>query len=137
MELKIMASTSLQEIKTVFHERYAGLKLDFFIDENGDGNYTANEKITDYSLTLSEIGAKNRQASVVIDDNTTVEQLEQHFTFHFGVIVQVFRKSGSAWLMTSTSDRQTLSELNKNALISQEAGKADKPIDAADRADLE
>jgi hypothetical protein len=45
-------------------------------------------------------------------------QLERLFEQEFGLHVQVFRKSGNIWLMTTVSDSLTLEEQNFKGLES-------------------
>ena len=137
MKISIHHQTTIQDIKKVFHEHYPGLKLDFFIDKNKDGNYTANEKVTDYHTAFSSLGATKEEGEVLIEGNTLVEEVENRFLNDFGVVAQIFRKRGDQWLMTSSSDSQSLEELNTLALASLLPDKGEDPINAQDRMELE
>ncbi|MCO6494791.1 MAG: hypothetical protein J5I91_03800 [Bacteroidetes bacterium] len=136
MSISITPLTTLQEIKTAFHRKFNALKIDFFIDINKDGNYTSNEQIKDYEATLSDIGGIGGGGEIAIDDNSTVAEVESSFKELFGVIVQIFRQRGNSWLMTTTTDNYTLSELNKMGLERMSEG-SDNIIDSADRIELE
>lgn len=137
MKISIQNHTTLQDIKKAFHESYPGLKLDFFIDKNKDGNYTADEKVADYNITLSALGATKTEGEILIEGKTRVEEVEKSFLKDFGVIVQVFRKRGEQWLMTTSSDAHSLAELNTLALESTLPAKGEDPINAQDRMELE
>jgi hypothetical protein len=137
MKINIQTHTTIQDIKKVFHEHYPGLKLDFFIDKNKDGNYTANEKVTDYNITFSSLGVTKKEGEILIEGKTLVKEVENSFQKAFGVVAQIFRKSGNQWLMTSSSDSQSLEELNTLALESLLPDKGEAPINAQDRMELE
>ena len=55
----------------------------------------------------------HRTAHISINGHQKVDTLEQHFNDHFGINIQVFRKSGKSWLQTTTTDEWTLTEQNK------------------------
>jgi hypothetical protein len=137
MKIEIKPTTTLQEIKKVFNTSYPGLKIDFFIDKNEDGNYTADEKVHNYNAAIADIGATKTTGEITFEANNTVAQIEDTFKNDFGIIAQIFRKSGSSWLMTSSSDNQSLASLNDTALTSSEASNNLEIPNASDRQELE
>ena len=134
--MKITTQSKLIEIKKAFSSHYPGLKIEFFIDKNNDGNLTADEKYSEGESLLSEISISTNSI-LDISKHTTAADLENAFKEHFAVMVQVFRKSGSAWLMTSASDSIALSELSNQALQSTIPSAGEAPLDAMDRMELE
>ncbi|MBX2985506.1 MAG: hypothetical protein LC109_14315 [Bacteroidia bacterium] len=136
MSITITPQTTLQEIKTAFHQKFDSLKIDFFIDLNKDENYTSNERVSDYESTLSDLGGKGIDGVISINDSSTVSEVEMSFRELFGVIVQIFRKRGNSWLMTSATDNFTLAYLNQMGHDSMRED-SDNPIDASDRRELE
>ncbi|MEI8136014.1 MAG: hypothetical protein WCH21_01685 [Bacteroidota bacterium] len=65
------------------------------------------------SKTLGECRNIHSKGSITITPNMTVTDLEQNFADVYGLGVQVFRKSGRAWLETTVTDGWTLEEQNK------------------------
>lgn len=134
--MKITTLSKLIDIKKAFSSHYPGLKIEFFIDKNKDGNLTADEKYSNADSLLSEISEESNN-TLDMSLYTTASDLENAFKENFGVMVQVFRKSGSSWLMTSASDNIALSELSKQALQSTMPSAGEAPQDAMDRMELE
>lgn len=134
--MKITTQSKLIEIKKAFSTHYPGLKIEFFIDKNKDGNLTADEKYTNAESLLSEISSHTHN-TLDMSQYTTAADLENAFKEHFAVMVQVFRKSWSTWLMTSASDSIALSELSIQALQSTKPSEGEAPLDAMDRMELE
>lgn len=134
--MKITTLSKLIDIKKAFSSHYPGLKIEFFIDKNKDGNLTADEKYSNADSLLSEISEESNN-TLDMSLYTTASDLENAFKENFGVMVQVFRKSGSTWLMTSASDSIALSELSKQAVQSTMPSAGEAPLDAMDRMELE
>lgn len=137
MILHITKQTKINQIQENFSTRFPNLKLEFFIDKNKDEQLTANEQVKDPSKSIQEIRENGKDGVYDIDGLTTVAELEKNFLDIFGIYVQVFRKSGDIWLMTTTTDYLTLSE--QNNLATQQSKKIipEGPGDAADHNDLE
>ncbi len=53
--------------------------------------------------------------TIRITPDTTISNLEDTFREHFGVGIQVFRKSGKVWLETTMTDHWTLQEQSVQA----------------------
>lgn len=137
MKITITHNTTLKEIKSIFHKEFEGLKIDFFIDKNRDGNYTADEKLTDFETKFIDIATIKNDGEIVLNELSVVKDLEDAFLSKFGIIAQVFRKRGNSWLMTTETDNYSLAVLNKMASETAQASQASDIIDAQDRGDLE
>lgn len=139
MKIKIEPQTLITDIKKAFNQQYSQLRIDFFIDHNHDGNFTHDEKVTEFNTPISELATLTPQeASIEVDfsASVTIEQLELVFLSNWGLVAQVFRKRGNSWLMTSHTDHFNLGELQKQSEISQEQTQQNV-INAADRRELE
>ncbi|TND09326.1 MAG: hypothetical protein FD123_1413 [Bacteroidetes bacterium] len=112
MNIKIAGHTRLEEIQQAFASRFPFLKLEFFYDTNKDGKYTANERIIQTQVPVSSVRDSGHDGLFHIDGLMKVADVEKSFTDVFGVYVQVFRKSGNVWLLTTTTDNYSLAELN-------------------------
>ena len=110
MKLNLKFSTSIGELQEQFASEYPYLKLNF---------YSSNKPLTRYrghlwpGLSLLQAGLK-KEASIVIDDNMTVQQLEFLFRKELGLNMQLSRKSGILWLETTMSDSWTLTQQNEH-----------------------
>lgn len=137
MNITLNTQTSIKQIQESFANRFPFLKIEFFIDANHDGINTANEMIKDHNLTLDSLAAQNINSNIEIHGTQTINELEQLFKNSFGVIAQVFYKRNNNWLVTSTSDKLTINELNKKAEEHAKPFTEEGIVDAADRMELE
>jgi hypothetical protein len=137
MKITITNNTKLKDIKSIFHKEFDGLKIYFFVDKNMDGNYTADEKLSNFETKFKDIAAIKNDGEIVLNELTSVKELEDAFQSKFGIVAQVFRKSGNTWLMTTETDNYSLDVLNKMANESTQASHTSDIIDAQDRGDLE
>ncbi len=137
MIIRINKNSKISQIQQDFSKRFPYLKIEFFKDKNKDGTLTADEMIKDSDTTIGSIREMGHDGVFDIDGLTTVKELEKNFGDVFGVYVQVFRKSGKTWIMTTTTDHLTLAEQNHIAAEQSKEIAEEKPVDAADRAELE
>lgn len=114
MELLIHDSYKLCEIQAAFSKHFPYLKLEFFnIDPTKERIFSKETLITQTNKTLAEVRHLHNLGHLSINGHQKVSTLEKHFVNEFGINIQVFRKSGKAWLQTTTTDEWTLSEQNK------------------------
>jgi len=137
MEIRITGTTTLAEIRDEFAQRFPNLKIEFFSDKNRDGILTADERVKNHTTLVGEIQENNRNGILQFEGLTTVAELEKHFYDIFGLYVQVFRKSGSGWLVTTTTDYMTLAEQNNLAGQMSSTVEPTETPDAEDRQELE
>jgi hypothetical protein len=137
MIITINTQTTIKQILENFANRFPFLKIEFFIDANKDGINTANEMIKDHNLTLGSLANQNINTKLEIHGTFTIDELEHLFKNNFGVIAQVFYKRNNNWLVTSTSDKLTLNELNQKAEDHVKPVNEEGMVDAADRMELE
>ncbi len=116
MEIIIQDSSKLSEIQAIFNKYFPYLKLEFFnVDQPKDKLFAKENLITNTDITLAEVRQMHQSGHLNINGNQKVSTLEKHCREIFGINIQVFRKSGKAWLQTTASDDWTLSEQNKIA----------------------
>ncbi len=115
MKLSIQSSTKIAEYQKVFSDQFPYLKIDFFAQPTSCGR-TAWLK---YSIPNRQerfgelVGFTANDAPFEASKTLTVAQFEQKMYEHYGVIVQVFRKSMGSWLITSVTENWTLDAQNK------------------------
>lgn len=137
MNIHIQQHTLLNEVQTQFSKTFSHLSLQFFIDKNNDGNLTADEKILNDQLTFGGLCKKELDIELVIEAEMTSKHVEQLIHDKVGIIAQVFRKRGDQWLMTTSSDDQTLEALNQHSIDLESPLIEEDTVDAADRMELE
>lgn len=136
MEMIIEKSKTLHEVQEAFHSLFPYLKLEFYKGEHLQAVGSAKQDTLESHLSITDVQQKNEEGSLSIQGSMSVAALEQAFQETFGLSVQVFRKSGTTWLQTTTSDSWTLNEQNQKALEKHEVIKEDS-VDAMDLQDLE
>lgn len=137
MKLHIEKNTLLIDVQRIFSETFSHLSLQFFIDKNHDGNFSPDEKILNNQLSFTGLCNKDLNVHLVVEPHMTPKQLEEMFYEKVGIVTQVFRKRGEQWLMTTSSDHQTLVSLNEQSIELDSPIRDDERIDAADRMELE
>ena len=100
-------------IKEEFNIAFPYLKLEFFSKPNKGGNLSSIKLIKLNCATLGECSTNHTKGKIIITPQMTVVDLEQKFTKEYGLGIQVFRKSGKAWLETTLTDGWTLEEQNR------------------------
>lgn len=113
MKIMINDRKKISAIQQEFNKLFPYLKIEFFTKPHKPGGGSP-KKLMEYSnKTLGECRTIHNKGSISIIPNMTVADFEQNFNDVFGLSVQVFRKSGNAWLETTVTDSWTLEEQNK------------------------
>lgn len=111
--LEISDEKKLKEIKDLFNQKFPHLKIEFFAEEHKEGEATSFKSMYDDELYLKDIRKEHKDGKLSIDGHNKTSTLESNFKDHYGVNVQVWRKSGNMWLQTTTTDDWTLAEQEK------------------------
>ena len=99
-------------IKEEFNAVYPYLRLEFYSKSNVDGGAPEKRFVKTNSKTLGECRTIHNNGKIIISPNMSVANLYERFMDVYGLGVQVFRKSGKAWLETTFTDGWTLEEQN-------------------------
>lgn len=99
-------------IQEEFNTAFPYLKIEFFSQPYLKGGEPAQKIIRTNNKTLGECRTIHKKGEITINNLTTVEDLEHSFCDIYGLEVQVFRKSGKAWLETTITNSWTLNEQN-------------------------
>jgi hypothetical protein len=115
MILSINASTTVADVQSAFSQAFPYLKIEFFtrthdVGESTWSKYMVFNRQEHFGKLIS---FKGNDVPFEFNSAMTVAAFEQHFQKHFGLGVQVFRKSMGSWLITSTTDNWTLAEQNE------------------------
>ncbi|MEX1002837.1 MAG: hypothetical protein WDZ35_12035 [Crocinitomicaceae bacterium] len=108
--IKISDDKKLKDIKEMFNKKFPHLKIEFFSEDHDEGEATSFKSMYDDELYLKDIRKNNNEGELSINGNNKTSTFESNFKEHFGVNVQVWRKSGNMWLQTTSTDEWTLSE---------------------------
>lgn len=111
--IHITPETSLKQIQDEFHQKFPFLKLVFFKTGHAAGEASSIDDVMPSNQTIREAGNFDGTAEFSIDGHTLVKNLEAGFQEHYGISVQVFRRSGTVWLMTSSTDSWSLAKQNE------------------------
>lgn len=112
-EILIDNDISIETIQDGFRKHFPFLKLIFYktAHETAAGSQPKDE--IDSALTIGEVRSKDSEGHISINGHKKVSTLETEFREHYGLNVQVFRKSRKIWLQTTATDSWTLTEQNE------------------------
>ncbi len=99
-------------IQKDFQKLYPYLKIEFFAKPYKVGGSSSKKIMKHPSKTLGECRTIHSSGTVTITPQMTVAGLEQNFSDVYGLSIQIFRKSGKAWLETTVTDDWTLEQQN-------------------------
>lgn len=112
MKIKISDNRKIFAIQEEFNVLFPYLKIEFFSKPHKLGAGSSKKMIKPSNITLGECRTIHNNGDVTITPQMTVADLEQRLSDVYGLSVQVFRKSGKAWLETTVTDGWTLEEQN-------------------------
>lgn len=127
MKILINDHRKIFAIQKEFSELFPYLKLQFFGKPHKVGAPSSKKIMKHPGKTLGECRAVHNKGMLTITPQMTVADLEQNFNDVYGLSVQVFRKSGNAWLETSVTDNWTLELQNKQG--EELSSKEEKEVD--------
>ncbi len=111
-ELSISGSNTVQEVQHAFQEVYPYLKIEFFFPFQAKATSYRKEEQLSGNTVLERYMRYRTSAVIDISAHRTVAELEDDFAHLVGLRVQVFRKSGNLWIITSLTDDWTLEKQN-------------------------
>ena len=112
MKIQINDHRKIFAIQEEFQKIFSFLKIEFFAKPHKVGAPSSKKLMKHSSKTLGECRSVHNKGTLTIVPQMTVAELEQNFADVYGLSVQVFRKSGNAWLETSVTDKWTLEQQN-------------------------
>jgi hypothetical protein len=115
MDINFNKSTKLSSLQSDFQKRFNYLKIEFFRKTTRGESDFKPQNILNTSLSIGEVSQTVSSDPMHINGLMKVSEIEHKFSEKLGIAVQVFRKSGKVWLLTSSSDHLTLDQLNKEA----------------------
>lgn len=113
MNIHISDTLTIKSIQKAFCEQYPYLKLEFFSRPHQTGKGSEKKYMKTDDALLKDFRLVHSDGELHISDDMTVSALEGMFRDHYGLYVQVFRRSGRLWLETTATDNWTLSVQNE------------------------
>lgn len=110
MKINICRQCIVGKIKRQFNAQYPFLKIEFLIRPNPMLG-RRHPIIAPDNMKLERVQPRMREGAIVINDLTTVGELESFFHNHL-LEVQVFRQSENLWLETTMTDKWSLAKQN-------------------------
>lgn len=113
MLLTINGERFVKDIQLDFSMAYPYLRLEFFRINGMNKNQAVkqNQVKHDQQLRLAK-GVDIKKGDLLIEDSMSVAELEKAFKDKFGLLTQVFRRSGNIWLETTITDSWSLRQQN-------------------------
>ncbi len=112
----------LKDIQKEFNEKFPFLKIEFYAHKHKWKEGSPVQETLDKEQTIGTVRTKHTEGDMSISGSQEVGTFEQNFYTQYGLSVQVFRKSGSLWLQTSTTDHWTLDKQNEKGALSEKIG---------------
>ncbi|MCS7037872.1 MAG: hypothetical protein RMJ33_13035 [Saprospiraceae bacterium] len=120
MKLHISPEKTIQEVQEAFKAEYPYLQLSFFTQPHrAFKGSPAEYLVKDARTKLSALMSEAKSGFVELPPDLPTFEAETLLERVFGLHVQVMRKSGDTWLVTSATDRLTLAEQNARGRASE------------------
>ena len=112
MMIQITTDRLIEDVQKDFSYVFPYLKIEFF---RKGTRYRQNKDKTislPVTQTIGSVFKNNRKGNVDITPVMTVRELERNCDDQFGIMVQLYRRSGTLWLETSMTDTWTMEQQN-------------------------
>jgi hypothetical protein len=131
MELIIDDKRTISELQMDFASEFPYLKLEFLAHPFPEGVKNIKKELHKGTEKIGDCRKVHNSGAVALSDDMTVTQLENIFEKEYGLHLQVFRKSGKLWLITTATDSWTLGVQNEHGRELSEGyePEADEPAD--------
>jgi glycerol-3-phosphate O-acyltransferase len=133
MQMMINGDRLVRDVQQEFSRVYPFLKIEFFrINGLQKAKAIKENQIKHDQKLRSAKGRDIKKGDLVIDDVMSVADLEKAFMAKFGLITQVFRKSGNIWLETTITDSWSLkqqNEMGREITTGKKPGEMDEDYD--------
>lgn len=97
-------------IKEKFSSLFPFLRIELSLPGTGSSGYV--KALSEKNKALEELRMAGNTDIITISPQMTVSDLEKRFKIVYGLLAQVYRKSGKIWLETTITDGWTLDEQN-------------------------
>ena len=112
MFLSIRNERTIKDLQQDFNDEFPYLQLAFFDHKHKTGQSNNISDMLSNELTLSDIRRSDQEGNIFVSPNLKVSELENLFSELYELNVQVQRKSGNIWLVTTATDDWSLEKQN-------------------------
>ncbi len=120
MRLFLSPEKTIEELQKDFQTEYPYLRLSFFTQPHRAFKASPAEYLVkDATTPLGTLMPEAKTGFVDLPPTLPTFEAEALLERNFGLHVQVMRKSGDTWLVTSATDRLTLAEQNARGRASE------------------
>jgi hypothetical protein len=128
--LRITPTRLISEVQSEFNHAFPFLKLEFFQKRlRLQSNFRQEIKMSP-SSRIGECQSFISEGEIEITKKMMGRELEQKLKEQFGIIAQIFRRSGNLWLQTTMTDSWTLEKQNEHGMELSQAYEKFKKSDS-------
>jgi hypothetical protein len=125
MELFIAQSSKLEDIQKAFHKVFPFLNIAFFTGQVKRDLPDVQMLESSTNTRVQDIRHSEKEGILQLSGNMSVETLEETFHRDFDLHVQVLRRSGEKWLVTTSTNDLSLQQQNTMGSLSVRKQKQD------------
>lgn len=130
MKLRITPTRLISEVQSEFNHAFPFLKLEFFQNKlRLQSNFKPEIKMSP-SSRIGECQSFISEGEIEITKKMIGRELEQKLKEQFGLVAQIFRRSGNLWLQTTMTDNWTLEKQNEHGMELSQAYEKFKKSDS-------
>ncbi|HTL82189.1 MAG TPA: hypothetical protein VL651_10815 [Bacteroidia bacterium] len=111
MYLTIFDHETISQVRKKFSAEFPFLRIDFFRPLAENVPYSAL-RVMDEDAEIGSLRKKHNSGAISISPSDITGEVENKFLDLFGLHIQIFRRSGNTWLLTTTTDAMTLQQQN-------------------------
>ena len=112
MTILITSDRLIKDVQEEFNNKFPFLKIEFFRKSYRFMPFKNKKDSLSNLLSFGKAYWKNNMGQMEITPLMTVKELENKCEEQFGILMQVYRKSGNVWLETSMTDNWTIKQQN-------------------------
>ncbi len=113
IEIPYQGQMTLIELKSLFSQYFPFLKWEFFYRPSGKNEGSSRRDLITTNPRVDQLNPNIKNGQLHFHSETTVHDLEALVWNQCGLVIQVFRKSGTIWLETTVTDQWTLAFQNE------------------------
>jgi len=125
MELFIAQTSKLEDIQKAFHKVFPFLNIAFFNGQVKRDLPDIHMIESNAQTRIQDIRQSEKEGILQLSGDMSVENLEQIFHQDFDLNVQVLRRSGEKWLVTTSTNDLSLQQQNTMGSLSVRKQKQD------------
>ena len=110
----IINNKTIGQIQQEFNVAFPYLRIQFFKEQHHENEGSGPELMIKNTTQLISVNPTDQ--TLEISGNMKVSELENLFKHKYKLNIQVFRKSGNAWLETTVTDGWTLDKQNQEGI---------------------